>query len=644
MALSNDLISQFVKLTNDTPSTKVNTTVNGTIVDDGDTKWVLLDGSGEKTPIETTIEVEAGDRVIVDIKDHTATVTGNLTHPAANTKTTEKIGTKVSEFEIIVAYRVTADDINATNGYFENLKSTVGSFDSITTEDLATINAAIESLEAKYANIDTLTANDVKALNAEIESLEATFANIQSISTDELDAAKANIHQLTAYNANFTYVHSEVLSSLKANINQLNLDKLDVKFANIDQAWFDEFYSKSGLIQDVTAEDISATGKLIGVLISGDMIEANTLKADRLLLKGKGGIYYQMNINAEGVEEVVTMYKVDYDVDSDTYTATDEIIEDVDGSIVSDVYVTIGEDKNIQTLPVYYSEESLVYFYKHKHYEVDGEEVSPSTEGIDGRAIVAESITTDKMKVTDLSAFGATIGGLRLENGKIHSYYKKNEGTIGKDTIDSTVKGIYIDKDGQFSVGDTENHLKFYIDTTYYRVSYDPDTGIYTATDAVIEDLEGVVVEDAYVSIVNGEITETYQVYFSEEKSEYFYSIEKYKLDIIADRILFGANSSDKLKTITEHIKIGKYIDPDTGEENPCVELSEDDSILSQIQTNKRTVFKDGDIEKTSIGQDGITTIGEVRHIVNTEEHKGQYTWATRANGNFGLMWKDVVN
>lgn len=578
MPLSNDIISEFAKLVNKKSNDKPKTTQTlvGTVVESDGMKWVKLDGSDNLTPIEsidedgkvrtqTVTEIAENDRVTVEISNHTATVTGNLSTPSASTKTTEKMGTKISEFEIIVAYRITTDDINATNGYFEKLQSTVGSFGNLTTEELNAINASINSLKAKYADLENITADDVKALNVEIENLKATFASIENLSTEDLDAANADIDQLTAYNANFTYVHSEVLSALKANINQLDVDKLDVKFANIDQAWFDEFYSKSGIIEELTTEETTATKRLIGVYISGDMIEGNTIKADKLLLKGEGGLYYQMNINAEGVAE--------------------------------------------------------------------GEEVS--TEGIDGRAIVAESITADKMKVTDLHAFGATIGGTQIEDGSIHSY--------GKDSINSTVRGLYLDKDGQFSVGNNDNHLKFYISVTNYRVDYDSTMNIYTATEEIIEDVDGSVVEDAYVSITDGENSETYPVYFSEEKSVYFYKYEKYKLDIIADRILFGANSSDKLKSITEHIKIGKYVDPETGEENPCVELSEDDSVLSQIQTNKRTVFKDGDIEKMSIGQDGITTTGEIRHTVNTAEHKGQYIWATRANGNFGLMWKDVI-
>lgn len=84
MNLSNDLISQFVKVTNDsddTPKDKI--VVYGAVVDDGDgQKYVKLDSSEELTPIDTTVEVNPGDRVTVTVQDHRATVTGNLSDPA----------------------------------------------------------------------------------------------------------------------------------------------------------------------------------------------------------------------------------------------------------------------------------------------------------------------------------------------------------------------------------------------------------------------------------------------------------------------------------------------------------------------------------------------------------------------------------
>lgn len=84
MPLSSDLISQFVKATNDTVKREKETVLAyGTTVGLGDNIYVRLDGSDLLTPITSTVNVRPDERVTVMIKNHTATVTGNLTSPSA---------------------------------------------------------------------------------------------------------------------------------------------------------------------------------------------------------------------------------------------------------------------------------------------------------------------------------------------------------------------------------------------------------------------------------------------------------------------------------------------------------------------------------------------------------------------------------
>ena len=83
MALSNDIISQFVKITNDKTEEKKETIIYGTVVVSNSTKYVKIDGSDLLTPIMASADATDGDRVTVMIKNHTATVTGNVSSPAA---------------------------------------------------------------------------------------------------------------------------------------------------------------------------------------------------------------------------------------------------------------------------------------------------------------------------------------------------------------------------------------------------------------------------------------------------------------------------------------------------------------------------------------------------------------------------------
>lgn len=83
MKLPRELISQFAKITKDEESRK-ETTVYGTIVERDGIQYVQLDGSDHLTPVATTVNMAAGERVMVLLKNHTAIVTGNVTSPAVN--------------------------------------------------------------------------------------------------------------------------------------------------------------------------------------------------------------------------------------------------------------------------------------------------------------------------------------------------------------------------------------------------------------------------------------------------------------------------------------------------------------------------------------------------------------------------------
>ena len=99
MGLSSELISQFAKITNDEKIKKSEeATLYGTalIADDGSV-FVKFDGAEEMTPVTTILEkddtgeiinykygaasVNSGDRVSVSLKNHSATITGNLSDP-----------------------------------------------------------------------------------------------------------------------------------------------------------------------------------------------------------------------------------------------------------------------------------------------------------------------------------------------------------------------------------------------------------------------------------------------------------------------------------------------------------------------------------------------------------------------------------
>lgn len=357
MPLPSDLISEFVEVTAEHVDVKSDgSTVYGTIVVQNEVKYVQLDGSDILTPIDSTTESLDGDRVMVLIKNHTATVTGNISNNSASVGTTTQITN-----DLIETNTVLAENILATNGRFENLSTTY---------------AKIETLEAEYAKIETLESDYAK-----ISILEAGYATIENLNAANANIEKLDTEKLSADEADIKYAKIESLDATYANID----------FANIGEAALNKIFAESGLIKDITIGDSTITGELVGVTIKGDLIEANTLKADKLVVKGEDGLYYKLNF------------------ESGNFSGSDVVPDD----------------------------------------------------SLHGSIITANSITAEKISVKDLVAFDATIGGFIIDNDSIHSSVKT--------TVDNTTRGIYMDNDGQFAIGDAANYLKYYkqADGTY---------------------------------------------------------------------------------------------------------------------------------------------------------------------------------
>ena len=302
MKLSNDLISQFVKTTKDVKH-KTETIAYGTIRKNKGEEYVQLDGSDLKTPVSSTVFANDGDRVTVMIKNHTAVVTGNISAPSARNVDMEEAAKQIAEFQSVMAYEVTTTDLDAINATIESLRATASKFSS-----MDAIRADITTLQAEFSKLKYVDADTVAALNADIENLQVKFGKFTDLSTEDLEAIDADINQLYAYTANFTYVSANTLKALKADIDSANIKYADVDFSNIGGAAMKKFYSDSGLIKNATISDGTITGELSGVTITGDLIKANTITANKLLIRGSDGLYHKLNTDGATVESEQTDY------------------------------------------------------------------------------------------------------------------------------------------------------------------------------------------------------------------------------------------------------------------------------------------------------------------------------------------------
>lgn len=310
VALSNDLASQFAKLLNDGNDKKPKeTSMYGTFVESDKKKYVKLDGSELLTPVIQTAAAKDGERVTVTVKNRTAVVTGNLSSPAARSGDVEDLSAKVLSVEELMAKKVSTDELEATIGRIETLET-----DNATIRDTLTAQSAkIDDLEADNATINgTLTAQSAKIDNLETTKLSAEIAEITYATITNLDATNVAIRNLNVDYGKFKDATVESFRATEADIESLNTTKLsaeqaDIRYANIDfsnigKAAIEQFYATSGIIKDLVIGDQTVTGELVGVTIKGDLIEGNTIKADKLVVKGSDGLYYKLNVSAETVE------------------------------------------------------------------------------------------------------------------------------------------------------------------------------------------------------------------------------------------------------------------------------------------------------------------------------------------------------
>lgn len=418
MALSKDLVNQFVKLT--TPEQQpTETTVNGTYKKVGNVEYVQIDGSDILTPVESVVTADNDDRVQILIKNHKATITGNISSPSARHKDISTIKDEVDEFGNTIKQmdNTITQQNNSIIQIDNNLKqvnNTILQHDNTINQQgnaILQMNNAIE----QQGNDITQIGNKIDQQGDEITSLNNTVV-AQGNTINQFDnritqqdntiTQQGNIitqqgNKINMFDSDIKILNSAfkikdgVLTGLSEIIveeletNTLNAKYANIDFTNINYAAIEKVFSESGIIKDLIVSEGKITGELVGVTIKGDLIEGNTIKADKLVVKGADGLYYKLNMDSLGE-------------------------------------TTVSKDEKYQN-------------------------------GLDGSVIIAKSIVAEKVAVDDLVAFGATIGGFNIGT---HSIFSGAKASIG-----NTTRGIYMDDQGQINIGDSNNFLKYFKDS-----------------------------------------------------------------------------------------------------------------------------------------------------------------------------------
>lgn len=594
MALPIDVINQFcdtvvVKENRPTESTVMGTTVkyNGAIC-------VKIDGSDQITPVASTSVVGENQRVQVLIKNHQATITGNLSDPSASGEIVKSHGNKITEMDILIAGKVDTGELNAQIARIDTLVS-----DNVTiNKNLTAANANIKNLQADNVTInETLTAakaeiDSLEANKIDAEVVEANYATIKNLEATNADIRNLNADYGTFKNLatdNFNATNAEItnLKAEKANIKDLETKYANIDFANIGEAAIKKLFSESGIIKDLVMQDGNVTGELVGVTIKGDLIEGNTIKADRLVIKGTDGLYYELNANGETVEANQTEYN-----------------------------------------------------------------------SLNGSVIVAKSITASKINVSDLVAFGATIGGFHITEDSIYSGVKSS--------ADNTTRGIFGNTDGEFAVGDANNYVRFYNIGTVEEPKYFLDissSGItFSTLKSDVDSLDNTtsnlgsslqILSDKLTSFVNGAVSSSLVTQtadgFSFNFEQFVNDIAKNSNEISDVQNALESDSKD-LKTLEGAVnnidavlsKQRSYINlTQDSSGKPLIELGAGNSSFRVMITNTSIDFMDGSIRIAYISKDAlnITSATVSREFKIGDIDGAGYIWQKRPNNHLGLRY-----
>lgn len=226
MKLSDNVISEFVKMTNDTPSTNTNQSkIYGTAIIYNDEQYVQLDGSDLLTPADNTVHIKNGERVTVSIQNHVATIDGNISDISASNQHLVSVDNDLVNFKIttegmfvevrdefntkMTEFKVTVDGMflevrDETEEKISTLKTTVdGTFLEVrneidqkvsslkTTVDgtFITVNQNIDDLNSKYSSLKVTTDNITTEVGKKVNG-----SDLKTIVTQNADSWRLSIN------------------------------------------------------------------------------------------------------------------------------------------------------------------------------------------------------------------------------------------------------------------------------------------------------------------------------------------------------------------------------------------------------------------------------------------------------------------
>ena len=251
MNLDANIISQFVKITNDnTRKNEIPKAYGKVVIYEGDT-YVQLDGSDLLMPVENTVHVKDGERVIVSIKNHTATIDGNTSDISASNELVINLDGDMEDVQDVIDY-VFIDSIEQFKELdvkVASLENSVGQLqtDIQTKVTIDDVNVAITDRLSKIATYIYESIVEIPAVGTTIVTLPqnipvntgnnyAVLLDIKSYSFgdtwDGIITQKCVLYSSTKTNKNFSIV-SDITALNVRDFSKVTNGKAIVKYTII---------------------------------------------------------------------------------------------------------------------------------------------------------------------------------------------------------------------------------------------------------------------------------------------------------------------------------------------------------------------------------------------------------------------------
>lgn len=569
MALSSELISQFVKITNDDTKSEKESTLYGTIVQHKGTNFVKLDGSELLTPISSIVDVKPNERVMVTIRNHSAMVTGNVSSPSARTGTVEEISGQVSNQN---------DAITQINSSISQQQS-----------DISQINTTIQEQNTSISTINS----DLEIYNSSFRISSGVVTGIKGVNTE--------------------WISTEDLESDHAVISNLNSNYANINFSNIGKAAMEYFYANSGLIQNVVVDSGTITGQIVGVTISGDRIEGNTVIADKLVIKGDDGLYYKLNTDGITTEAEQTDYN------------------SLNGSVIKAKSITATKI-SVTDLVAFDATIGGFNITENSIYSGVKESIDNTTNGVyldkDGQIYIGDSANYLKYYMDENGNYK-----LEISADVLNLTTKAKESINVQQELETIQNGI----DEAQNSADTANlgvETNAQATTDLANTVNDRLSEVELTIDSIADSISMLVQDENGFSLM--EQKETGWVF---SMGETITKLQQAMDDLTALETELDNKGGDitALQNVVSGLEeLNSYVKITTENSEPCIELGNNGSFKVRI-TNTGIQFIDGTTIPAYVTNESLK-IGKAE--VEDELTFGGFAFAERSNGNMGLFWK----